>query len=170
MKKFEIKKFVAAVDKKDYRKGFEKIRRAFYKYMDGVCDGTELVASFETREMAVRYFVDNLDDIKNSPRDMGSYVDVTGVWIEENECDEDGEYVDGGEIWYELIDAGQGTLEKNRTGRYEIDGGTELHCGDAVEIEIYDTWRQTAIEHDGNDYYAVGWKDVKLNGLKARLL
>ena len=162
MKKFEIKKFVAAVDKKDYRKGFEKIRRAFYKYMDGVCDGTELVASFETREMAVRYFVDNLDDIKNSPRDMGSYVDVTGVWIEENECDEDGEYVDGGEIWYELIDAGQGTLEKNRTGRYEID--------DAVEIEIYDTWRQTAIEHDGNDYYAVGWKDVKLNGLKARLL
>ena len=41
------------------------------------------------------------------------------------------------------------TLHKNRSGRYE--------------------WAASRVEHDGDDYYIVGYPDIKLDGLKIRL-
>lgn len=76
----------------------------------------------------------------------------------------------------------QGTLHKNERGRYEI-GNTdrELTCGACVEIlvpcEVYDPnldewvkgqkWKISRIEHDGKDYYCVGYKG-EIEGLQAR--
>ncbi len=65
-------------------------------------------------------------------------------------------------------------LRKNNYGRYEIDSRTEVHCGDVIEIRIHPNgseqgkWEKVQIEHDGNDYYAVGHKELCLQGLWVR--
>ena len=68
----------------------------------------------------------------------------------------------------------EGYLEKNRYGRYELNG-YELTSGHLIELWIEDneykeggSWFSTRIEHNGEDYYAVGSKAL-LEGLKARL-
>lgn len=68
----------------------------------------------------------------------------------------------------------EGYLEKNENGRYELNG-YELTSGAPVEIwsedDYYDvggSWYSTRIEHNGEDYYAVGEKG-SLNGKKARI-
>lgn len=65
--------------------------------------------------------------------------------------------------------ARQGVLKKNTCGRYEIDCWTELTCGTVVELFINGAWVKTRIEHDGNDYYAVGQKGLTLEGVTARV-
>lgn len=66
-----------------------------------------------------------------------------------------------------------GRLHKKANGRYMCDG-VELTCGSGVEILTYDAfddkgkWIVTRIEHDGNDYYAVG-VDGKIGGKHARI-
>lgn len=67
-----------------------------------------------------------------------------------------------------------GTLHKNSRGRYQLNSH-EFTCGYGIEVCIYDEgngryeWDATRIEHDGNDYYAVGHKNVCLEGVKARI-
>lgn len=67
----------------------------------------------------------------------------------------------------------EGGLYKNTNDRYEI-GDHELTSGHPVEIYIYDSWSEknawykSRIEHNGEDYYAVGY-DGPLDGLKARI-
>lgn len=61
-----------------------------------------------------------------------------------------------------------GNLYKNQRGRYELNG-TELTCGDRIELYVVGKWVKTRIEHDNNDYYAVGHRDVNLNGIRARI-
>lgn len=47
----------------------------------------------------------------------------------------------------------EGKLHKNERGKYELDS---------------ETWVKTRIEHDGTDYYAVGLRDMNLDGMTAR--
>lgn len=67
-----------------------------------------------------------------------------------------------------------GKLRKNSNGRYECDG-YELTSGSSVEILVYDRygeryeWLATSIEHNGRDYYAVGDRDLDLDGVEARV-
>ena len=67
-----------------------------------------------------------------------------------------------------------GPLYKNKMGRYEIDKDNYFTCGDAIEILIYNDlsekneWVKTRIEHNGADYYAVGYDKLSLNGVIAR--
>ncbi len=51
--------------------------------------------------------------------------------------------------------------------RYVLDGW-ELHCGDAFEVLVDDTWMPTRIEMSGNQWYLVGLPAVTLDGLEAR--
>ena len=68
----------------------------------------------------------------------------------------------------------EGRLYKNDNGRYECDG-YELTSGSGVEILVYEEyeerygWLATRIEHNGRDYYAVGKRDLDLEGVKARI-
>ena len=64
-----------------------------------------------------------------------------------------------------------GKLRLNNNGRYELKGH-EFHCGDRIEVKIYDErweWCVTRIEHDGDGFYLVGHRDVSLNGISARI-
>lgn len=62
----------------------------------------------------------------------------------------------------------EGKLHKNERGRYELDENTQFTCGCGIELKICDTWVKTRIEHDGADYYAVGLRGMKLDGMTAR--
>ena len=61
----------------------------------------------------------------------------------------------------------QGKLYKNADGRYAIDEWTFFTCGSSIKIRIHGQWEETTIEHDGFDYYAVGFKGLNLEGLTA---
>lgn len=70
--------------------------------------------------------------------------------------------------------AGTYTLHKNRLGRYEC-AAHEYTSGNAIECLVYDSyhdapsWVYTRIEHDGNDYYLVGYKEIPLEGLTVHI-
>lgn len=67
-----------------------------------------------------------------------------------------------------------GFLVKNNRGRYELNN-FELTSGCGLEIKIYDDfdeckkWVKTRVEHDGADYYFVGYKDYSVSGRRARI-
>lgn len=64
----------------------------------------------------------------------------------------------------------KGILAKSCNGRYTYDG-RELTCGCCIEALVPEDdrhkWISTRIEHDGNDYYLVGYKG-SLSGLLVR--
>lgn len=66
------------------------------------------------------------------------------------------------------------TLHKNRNGRYEC-SAREFTSGSSIEFYHYDNfyeryeWAASRVEHDGNDYYIVGFPGVTLDGLKIRV-
>lgn len=67
-----------------------------------------------------------------------------------------------------------GVLQKNSSGRYETDK-KEYTSGNGIEVLIYDDfyeknrWIATRVEHDGEDYYLVGYRDIQMQGLKVRV-
>jgi len=66
-------------------------------------------------------------------------------------------------------------LHKNRSGRYETEKGHYYTSGSDIEALVKDDyqevpyWVRTRVEHDGKDYYLVGYKDVRLDGLTVRV-
>lgn len=70
--------------------------------------------------------------------------------------------------------AGEYTLHKNRSDRYSCDLH-EFTCGNRIEFYYYDDdiekyrWNISTVEHNGSDYYIVGYRDVALDGLKVRI-
>lgn len=74
-----------------------------------------------------------------------------------------------------------GKLHRQRNGRYELDG-CELTSGSVLEVlapcEIWSEekqdyiegveWATSRLEHNGIDYYLVGYSKLKLEGLEAR--
>jgi hypothetical protein len=67
-----------------------------------------------------------------------------------------------------------GRLTKNKDGRYDLPSGAYFTSGDLIEVKIYDDWFEkerwfkSTVEHDGKDYYIVGAKDIKMEGILAR--
>ena len=77
-----------------------------------------------------------------------------------------------------------GTLRRNETGRFEVDG-LELQSGMGIEYLASDDWHSrydendnyvpapywcaSRIEHNGDDYYIVGTQNIKLEGLSVRI-
>lgn len=71
----------------------------------------------------------------------------------------------------------------NESGRYETDKGHCYTSGSTIEFlrveETYDydaekwedtpIWTTSRVEHNGSDYYIVGYPDVGLSGLKVRV-
>lgn len=66
------------------------------------------------------------------------------------------------------------TLHKNRNGRYEC-SAREFTSGSSIEFYYYNDfyeryeWAASRVEHDGNDYYIVGYSNLVLEGLMVRL-
>ena len=62
----------------------------------------------------------------------------------------------------------------NGKAYYTSGSGIEFLC--SVEVlneegyfEDVQAWRLSSVEHNGSDYYIVGYKDVDMNGLKVRV-
>ena len=68
----------------------------------------------------------------------------------------------------------EGMLSINTNDRYCC-GDYELCCGYGMEILIFDEWKgayrwaATRLEHNGSQYYAVGFPDQELLGIMARI-
>lgn len=68
----------------------------------------------------------------------------------------------------------EGFLRKNERGRYEIDDRFEFTSGQSIEVLISDpdfdetAWVKTRVEHNGQDYYLVGYDEIPMAGLMAR--
>lgn len=74
-------------------------------------------------------------------------------------------------------------IYRNETGRYETDKGHYYTSGSSIEFlrteqaynEDTDTWEDVQIwtasrvEHNGQDYYIVGYSDLTLSGLMVRI-
>ena len=66
-------------------------------------------------------------------------------------------------------------LRKNASGRYETGSGFYYCCGSPIEALVtdgrYDVpyWVRTSVEHDGTDYYLVGHREVRMEGLTVRI-
>ena len=67
------------------------------------------------------------------------------------------------------------TLHKNCYDRYETEDGREFTCGSSIEYYGYDeyternAWIESRIEHNGDDYYIVGDRELSLEGLRIRI-
>lgn len=73
-------------------------------------------------------------------------------------------------------------IYRSESGRYETDKGYSYTSGSSIEFlrtqETYNSntgtwenteiWTSSRVEHNGTDYYIVGYPDVKMQGLKVR--
>lgn len=76
----------------------------------------------------------------------------------------------------------EGQLHKNSRGRYCLEDH-EITSGCRIEIllsytewnndtsmdEILTMWKAVRVEHNGNDYYIVGYDELSMDGLTARI-
>ncbi len=66
-------------------------------------------------------------------------------------------------------------LRKGTAGKYRTAKGHFYDCRSRIEALVSDEyhevpyWTRTVVEHDGEDYYMVGYKGVPLNGLCVRV-
>lgn len=68
-----------------------------------------------------------------------------------------------------------GTLHKDESGDYRTEKGYCYRSGSLIEVLLQDDshevpcWIQTKVEHDGEDYYLVGYDDIPMEGLNVRV-
>lgn len=74
-------------------------------------------------------------------------------------------------------------IYKNESGRYETEKGHYFTSGSSIEFlrtedfynedtdtwEPMEIWTASRVEHNGQDYYIVGYSDLTLSGLKVRV-
>lgn len=66
-------------------------------------------------------------------------------------------------------------LHRNESERYETDGGHYYTCGSLIEALVEDGyrdvpyWVRTTLEHNGKDYFLVGYGSVEMEGLTVRV-
>ena len=70
----------------------------------------------------------------------------------------------------------KGKLHKNESGRYELGNGHYYTSGSRIEVLVSDDyhnerpyWARSRVEHDGVDYYLVGFKEISMEGITARV-
>ncbi len=66
-------------------------------------------------------------------------------------------------------------LRKGTAGMYRTTKGHYYGCRSIIEALVSDEyhdvpyWTRTVVEHNGKDYYMVGYKDISLKGLTVRV-
>ena len=66
-------------------------------------------------------------------------------------------------------------LRKGTAGKYRTAKGHFYDCRSTIEALVTDEyhevpyWTRTVVEHNGEDYYLVGYKDLPMNGLRVRV-
>ena len=68
-----------------------------------------------------------------------------------------------------------GTLHKDESGEYRTENGYCCRSGILIEVLLQGDpneapcWVQTKVEHDGEDYYLLGYDDIPMEGLHVRV-
>ena len=68
-----------------------------------------------------------------------------------------------------------GLLHRDKDGKYKTGQGYSYRSGSLIEFLLQDDsgevscWVPTKVEHDGEDYYLVGYEDIPLEGLRVRV-
>ena len=68
-----------------------------------------------------------------------------------------------------------GTLHRDENGEYRTEKGYCYRSGSLIEVLLPEAdgenscWVQTKVEHDGEDYYLVGYDDIPMEGLNVRV-
>ena len=66
-------------------------------------------------------------------------------------------------------------LRKGTAGKYRTAKGHFYDCRSSIEALVTDEyhevpyWTRTIVEHNGEDYYLVGYKDLSMDGLRVRV-
>ena len=66
-------------------------------------------------------------------------------------------------------------LRKGTAGKYRTAKGHYYDCHSNIEALVTDEyhdvpyWTRTTVEHNGEDYYLVGYKNLPMNGLRVRV-
>ena len=66
-------------------------------------------------------------------------------------------------------------LRKGTAGKYRTEKGHFYDCRSSIEALVTDEyhevpyWTRTIVEHNGEDYYLVGYKDLSMDGLRVRV-
>ena len=68
-----------------------------------------------------------------------------------------------------------GTLHRDENGEYRTGEGYCYRSGSLIEVLLQDNpgeapcWVQTKVEHDGEDYYLIGFEYIPMDGLSVRV-
>lgn len=68
-----------------------------------------------------------------------------------------------------------GSLHRDENGEYRTGQGYVYRSGSLIEALLQDEshesprWVQTKVEHDGEDYYLMGYEDIPMEGLNVRV-
>ena len=66
-------------------------------------------------------------------------------------------------------------LRKGTAGKYRTAKGRYYDCCNSIEALVTDEyhdvpyWTRTTVEHNGEDYYLVGYKGLPMEGLRVRV-
>ena len=93
MKKFELMKNDIEINWRDKDKIVEGCT-----LIQGDCD-PELIKSFDNKDEALEELKNYKSDIRELKGNLGTYFEVTEYYIVENTYDEDGDFVEGGDVW-----------------------------------------------------------------------
>ena len=91
MKKYELKMNSVEVKKEDVREGCAAV--------DDMNAQPTLIKSFESKEEALEELKKHNTEIYSISAVVGTVYNVTEYYVEENEYDEDGEWISGGDVW-----------------------------------------------------------------------
>ena len=67
------------------------------------------------------------------------------------------------------------TLHKDESGEYRTERGYCYRSGSLIEVLLQEDplkvpcWALTKVEHDGEDYYLIGYDDIPMEGLNVRV-
>lgn len=98
MKKYEIRRVDAEVALKD-RKMIEPGMAQQYNIEKSGNGDTDLIASYDSIEEAKADLKNRKSSVRLTSSFSSKYYLVEEYFIEENEYDEDGEWINGGDIW-----------------------------------------------------------------------
>ena len=127
-----------------------------------------------------------IDDILRSST-YDEHADLRGLHVDRKDSDQLFLLKQIRSIMRKLADAGcsieylfrpvleTSTLHKDESGEYRTEKGYCYRSGSLIEVLLQDDsqevpcWIQTKVEHDGEDYYLVGYDDIPMEGLNVRV-
>ena len=127
-----------------------------------------------------------IDDIL-SVTTYDEHADLRGLHVDHEDSDQLFQLKELRAIMRKLADVGgsieylfhpvreNGTLHRDENGEYRTEKGYCYRSGSLIEVLLQgDTnetpcWVQTKVEHDGEDYYLIGYDDIPMEGLCVRV-